>query len=134
MGFVPRWVFGIESDLPFAFLFGGLGFIGGVTFSAVLVLTEGRRRLDQLSLWRFATWGAIGGLLLSAVFVRGASYGLAEVLAITTTLTVACAASASGSLAVARRAQQRELPDSSGDATETERTAHEKRNMLGRGD
>src|SRR5215469_13332979 len=75
VGFVPRWVFGIESDLPFPILFFGLGFISGVMFSGILVLTEGRRRLDQLSLPRFAGWGAVGGLLLSALFVRGTSYG-----------------------------------------------------------
>lgn len=32
-GFVPRWVFGVNADLPFPLLFGGLGFIAGVTFS-----------------------------------------------------------------------------------------------------
>ena len=121
VGFVPRWVFGIESDLPFPLLFGALGFIAGGTFSGILMLTESRRRLDQLSLPRFAAWGAIGGLLLSALFVRGASYGLGEVLAITTTFAVACAVSAAGSLAIARRAVRRELPD-------------QKRNLLGDGD
>ena len=120
-GFVPRWVFGIESDLPFPLLFGALGFFAGGTFSGILMLTESRRRLDQLSLPRFAAWGAIGGLLLSALFVRGASYGLGEVLAITTTFAVACAVSAAGSLALARRAVRRELPD-------------HKRNLLGDGD
>src|SRR5215475_5883767 len=48
VGFVPRWVLGINSDLPFPILFGGLGFIAGVTFSGVLALTEGRRRFDQM--------------------------------------------------------------------------------------
>src|SRR5262252_8290238 len=95
-GFVPRWVFGIESDLPFPILFGVLGFIAGVTFSGVLMLTEGRRRLDQMSIPRFAGWGAIGGLLLSALLVTTGSGGLNEALAITTTLVVACGVSASG--------------------------------------
>jgi hypothetical protein len=129
-GFVPRWVFGISSDLPFPLLFGGLGFIAGVTFSGLLVLTEGRRRFDLLSLPRFAGWGAVGGLLLSALFVRGASYGLGEVLAISTTFALACAVCASGSLAVARRAVRRELPDSRGDTTEPELTDQEKRKLL----
>src|SRR5215510_9485365 len=75
VGFIPRWVLGRESDLPFPLLFGGLGFIAGVTFSGLLMLTEGRRRLDQMSLPRFAGWGALGGLLISALFVRGAHYG-----------------------------------------------------------
>jgi hypothetical protein len=134
VGFVPRWVFGINADLPFPLLFGALGFIAGVIFSGLLVLTEGGRRLDQMSLPRFAGWGAMGGLLLSALFVRGASLGWGEVLAISTTFALACAVSASGSLAVARRAVRRELPDSRGDTTEAELTDLEKRNLLGGGD
>ena len=134
VGFVPRWVFGIQSDLPFPLLFGGLGFIAGVTFSGLLVLTEGRRRFDQMSLPRFAAWGAMGGLLLSALFVRGTSLGWGEVAAISTTFALACAVCASGSLAVARRAVRRELADSRGDATEAELTDHEKRDLLGGGD
>jgi hypothetical protein len=112
VGFVPRWVLGINSDLPFPLLFGGLGFIAGVTFSGLLLLTEGRRRFDQMSLPRFAGLGAIGGLLLSALFARDASLGRGEMLAIATTFALACAASASSSLALARRAVRRELPDS----------------------
>jgi hypothetical protein len=110
VGFTPRWVLGLESDLPFPLLFGGLGFIAGVTFSGLLVLAEGRRRFDRMSLSRFAGWGAVGGLLLSALFVRGASLGWGEVLAISKTFALASAACASGSLVVARRAARRELP------------------------
>jgi len=121
VGFVPRWIFGVYSDLPFPLLFGGLGFFAGVTFSGVLVLTESRRRLDQLSLPRVAAWGAIGGVLLSALFVSGASLGWGEVLAISTTFALASAFSASGSLLLAGRAVRRELPDSRGDTAEAER-------------
>lgn len=130
VGFVPRWIFGVNSDLPFPLLFGGLGFIAGVTFSGLLVLTEGRRRLDQMSLPRFAVWGAAGGLLLSTLFVRGASLGWGEVLAIHTTFALASAASAAGSLAVARRAVRRELPGTGGDTAEAELTSHEERKLL----
>ena len=117
VGVVPRWVLGIESDLPFPILFGGLGFIAGVTFSGLLALTQGRRRFDQLSLPRFAGWGALGGVLLGALFVRGASLGWGEILAISTMFAAASAACAAGSLALARRAVVRELPDSRGDET-----------------
>jgi hypothetical protein len=110
-GFVPRWVFGFDADLPFPVLFGALGFIAGVIFSGLLVLAEGRRRFDEMSLPRFGAWGAMGGLLLSALFVRGAALGWGEVLAISTTFAVASAACAAGSLAVARRAVRRELPE-----------------------
>ena len=120
VGFVPRWIFGINSDLPFPILFAGLGFIAGVTFSGLLMLTEGRRRFDQMSLPRFAGWGAVGGLLLSTLFVRGASYGWGEILAISTMFASACAACAAGSLAVARRALKQELPDGNRDVPRIE--------------
>jgi hypothetical protein len=120
VGFVPRWVLGIHGDLPFPLLFGGLGFFAGVTFSGLLVLTEGRRRFDQMSLPRFAGRGAIGGLLLSALFVRGASYGWGEVLAISTTFALASAACAAGSLALARRAVGPQLTGRRGGSTEAE--------------
>lgn len=109
-GFIPRWIFGIQSDLPFPIMFAGLGFIAGVTFSVLLMLTEGRRRFDQMSVPRFALWGALGGLLLAALFNVGVSYALAEVLAIAATFAVAGAVSASGSLALARWATNRALP------------------------
>ena len=112
MGFVPRWVFGFSSDLPFPILFGGLGFIAGVIFSGLLLLTEGRRRFEEMSLPRFAAWGATGGLLLSALFVRGAALGWGEVLAISMTFAAASASCAAGSLAVARRAVRRQLAGS----------------------
>lgn len=130
VGFVPRWVFGINSDLPFPLLFGGLGFIAGVTFSGLLVLTEGRRRFDQMSLRRFAAWGAIGGLLLSALFAKAASLGWGDVLAIAPTFALASAVCASGTLAVARRAVSRELPDIRRSTADAELTDHEKRKLL----
>ena len=130
VGLVPRWVFGFNADVPFPLVFGVLGFIAGVTFSGLLVLTEGRRRFDQLSLPRFAGWGAMGGLLLSALFAKAASLGGGDVLAIAPTFALACAVCASGSLAVARRALRRELPDIRGDTAEAELTDHEKRKLL----
>src|SRR5262245_22454921 len=116
VGGLPRWIFGVNTDAPIPLLFAVFGFIAGVTFSGLLVLTEGRRRFDQMSLPRFAGWGAAGGLLLSALFVRGASYGWGEVLAISTSFALASAACASGSLALARRAARPELPHARGNA------------------
>ncbi len=43
------------------------GFLGGVVFSAVLGIAEGRRRFDELSLSQFGAWGAVAALLLGAV-------------------------------------------------------------------
>ena len=114
-GLVPRWVLGYTPDAPFPIIFGVLGFLAGVTFSALLVLTEGRRRLDEMSLPRFAGWGAAGGLLLSALFARAASLSPGDILAVAPAFAIACAACASGSLALARRAARRELPHGRGE-------------------
>jgi hypothetical protein len=129
-GLVPRWVFGFNADVPFPLVFGVLGFIAGVIFSGLLMLTEGRRGFEEMTLPRFAVWGAVAGLLLSAIFTRIASLGFGEVLAIAPTFAVASAICASGSLALARRAGMRELPDIRGDIAEAELTDHEKRKLL----
>ena len=129
-GMVPRWLFGFNTDVPFPLVFGVLGFIAGVIFSGLLMLTEGRRGFDQMSLPRFAAWGAVGGVLLSAIVTRAASLGWADALAIAPTFAVACAICASGSLALARRAGMRELPDIRGDTAEAELTHREKRRLL----
>jgi hypothetical protein len=130
-GAVPRWVFGINTDLPIGLLLGLLGFLGGVTFSAVLALTGRRRSFDQMSLPGFAGWGAAAGLLVSAVFAKAASLGWGDVLVIAPTFAAACAVSASGSLTLARRAVRRELRDSRADVAEAEVTDQEQRKLLG---
>ena len=129
-GIVLAVVTGFKADAPFPLIFGVLGFIAGVIFSAFLALTEGRRRFDQMSLPRFAAWGATGGLLLSAVFAKAASLGWGDVIAIAPTFALACAVCASGSLAVARRAVRRELPDIRGGSAEAELTDDEKAKLL----
>lgn len=126
VGSVPRWLFGFNTDAPFPIIFGVLGFIAGVIFSGLLMLTEGRRGFDQLTLPRFAAWGAVGGILLSAIFTRIASLGFGDVLAIVPTFAAASAICASGSLALARRARMVELPDNRGDAA-AKLTDYEKR-------
>ena len=127
---------GFYSDLPFALLFAPLGFVTGVIFSGILVGIEGRRGFDRMSLSRFAGWGAVSGLLLTGIFVvaaalRGASLW-GEFLVFGPPLTIASAVCAAGSLAVARRADRRELSGPSGDPAEAELTEDEK--QLGRGD
>src|SRR5207249_9032190 len=92
---------GFYSDLPFALLFAPLGFVTGIIFSGILVVIEGRRRFDRMSLSRFAGWGAVSGLLLSGIFVvgaapRGATWG-GGFLALGPALAVASAADAPGS-------------------------------------
>ena len=113
---------GFYSDLPFPLLFAPLGFVTGIIFSGVLVAIERRRRCDRVSLSRFAGWGAVSGLLLSGIFVVAAalrgesSWG--EFLVFGPPLTMGSAVCAAGSLAVARRAERRELPGGSGHPAE----------------
>jgi hypothetical protein len=128
-GIVLAVVTGFKADAPFPLIFGLLGFIAGVIFSVFLTLTEGRRRFDQMSLPRFAGWGAAGGLLLSALFAKAASLDWGDVIVIVPTFALASAVCASGSLALARRAERRELTDIGGDTAEAGLTDQEKRKL-----
>ena len=128
---------GFDSDLPFPLLFAPLGFATGVIFSGILVGMERRRGFDHTSLPRFAAWGAASGLLLTGIFVAGAALRGAplwgEFLVFGPPLAVAGAVCAAGTLAVARRAERRELPGPSGDPAEAELTGNEERPLLRRG-
>ena len=129
---------GFHSDLPFALLFAPLGFVTGIAFSAILVAIEGRRGFDRMSLSRFAGWGAVSGLLLSGIFVvaaalRGAT-PLGEFLVFGPPLTIAGAVCAAGSLAMARRADGRQLSGVNGEVAKAELTEDEKGELLARGD
>ncbi len=95
------------------------GFVGGVLFSIVLGIAARGRRFDELSLARVVAWGAVGGLLLSLVPATLVLVGLATLgrpdlglwpltAAIGVPLTLLSAASAGGSLLLARKAEQRE--------------------------
>lgn len=104
---------GTRPDVPIPLVFGVFGFVGGVTFAGVLGLVEGRRRFEQMSLPRFAGWGAAGGLLLSTFFVltvalAGDPSFVWNLMVLSPILAAAGAGSAAGSLALARRADDRE--------------------------
>ena len=45
------------------------GFIGGVVFSALLLIAERGRSFDQVSLVRFAIWGAVAGIVLGVLTI-----------------------------------------------------------------
>jgi hypothetical protein len=109
VGMLPRWILGYKPDAPFPIIFGVIGFTAGIIFSTIIAIAERRRTFEQISIPRFAAWGAAGGLLLSAIFSKAASLGAADILAIVPTFAIACAACASGSLALARRGAPREL-------------------------
>jgi len=78
-------------------------FLAGLAFSFVLWIAEGRRSFDALRLPRIAAWGALGGFFLGTI-VGLPAVGIAA-------LALTSAASAAGTLALARRAQQPELLD-----------------------
>lgn len=123
------------ADVPFPLFFGLLGFLAGVTFSGVLAFIEGGRRFDQMSLPRFASWGAVGGLLLSAIFVSAAALGgditpLEHLVLLGPVFALSGAGSAAGSLALARRAEERELLDAGADVGEVGPTGGEAQERL----
>lgn len=91
------------DDVPFPIRFGLVGLLAGVTFAGVLGIMERRRRFDQMSLPRFAGWGALGGFVLFFVFALTAGPG-GEPLYLAPLFAVAGAGSAAGTLAVARGA------------------------------
>lgn len=99
------------ADVPFPLGFGMLGFFAGATFSGVLGLVDGRRRFDQLSIPRFAGWGAVGGLLFSGIFVLVAGLGVGVLVVLAPVFALSSAACAAGSLVLARKADDQNLLD-----------------------
>lgn len=111
---------GSRPDAPFPIMFSAAGFLAGLLFSGVLSLVEGRRRFDEMSLRRFAAWGAAGGFALATAFVFAVSLSgnpafLWNLVVVGPVFALAAAGSAAGSLALARRAQDRALLDSGHD-------------------
>jgi len=136
LGFVL--VTGSRPDPPFPLMLGVFGFIAGVIFSGVLSVVEGRRRFDQMSLRRFAAWGAAGGFLLSATFVLAVSLAgdpafLWNLVVVGPVFAVAAAGSAAGSLALARRAQDFEVLETTEDVTAAGLSEGEARKVLRNG-
>ena len=126
------------ADVPYPLGFGAFGFVAGVAFSGVLGLVEGRRRFDQMSLPRFAGWGAAGGFLLSAIFVLGVALVdspafLENLLVLGPVFTVAGAGSATAMLILARRAEAPELLETGEDVDEVGLSDAEVRELLGGG-
>lgn len=93
------------ADVPFPLFFGFLGFLAGATFSGILGVLGRRRRFGEMSLTRFALWGALGGLLLSFIVNLAAGPG-GDMLVVGPVFALAGAISAMGTLALARRAEE----------------------------
>lgn len=110
------------------------GFFGGAVFSGVLGIAGRRRRFDELSLPRFGAWGAVGGLLLglppALTALAGGTVGGGGAAVAIGTLTLLSAASAAGSLALARASEDRELLDASDEVAQVGLTEGETRDLL----
>ena len=124
------WEVLFEAMDPLVPLLALPGFVGGAVFSAVLGIAGRRHRFDELSLPRFAAWGAVGGLLVSAPIMIALGFSPPS-LAVGTLMALLCAGSATGSLALARIAEDRELLDASADLAEVGLTGGEAQELLG---
>ena len=128
-------VTGTGPENPFPVGFAGFGFVAGVAFSGFLGLADGRRRFDQMSLPRFAGWGAAGGFLLSAIFVAVMALAqdpafLWNLVVLGPVFAVAGAGSAAAALVLARRAEDRELLDANQDVADVGLTKKEAGELL----
>lgn len=116
-------------------------FVGGLVFSTVLGIAGRRRRFDELSIPRFAAWGAVGGLVVSLLPGAMAATGLVTLnvslwqltAALVGPLTLGSATAAAGSLALARMAGDQELVDAGRNADDVGLSNEEARELLGEG-
>lgn len=114
-GMVLLFIVGLDAaDVPFPLGFGLLGFLAGALFSLLLGVVARGRSFHQLSIPRFAGWGAAGGLLFAVLFVltvtlTGSGALLDDLVFLGPLFAAAGAASAGGALALARRADERAL-------------------------
>ena len=115
-GMVLLAIVGLDAaDVPFPLFFGLLGFLAGLAFAGLLRLVEGGHGFHQLSLPRFAGWGALGGVLLALGMAGLADIG-GELPVLVPVFALAGAASAVGTLALARRGRERDRLGGAGDA------------------
>lgn len=104
-----------SMDEPWVLVGALPGFLAGVMFSVVLGIAAGRRRLDELSVAKVGGWGAVAGLLIGSLpFVLGDQDGRTGNLwllpvVVVSSITLLSAASAAGSLALAKKSQRPEL-------------------------
>ncbi len=135
-GFGPILLAGTSlADLLFeSAVLGAYGFVGGAIFSVVLGIAERRRRFDQMSLPRFAVWGALGGLSVQMVMWLTSPWAatLGDFWSFSIPLALLGAGSSAGSLALARRAEDRELLEDGADVADIGLTKEETRELLGK--
>jgi hypothetical protein len=98
-------IFGAYSVPRLALVGGFTGLIAGGAFAVILSITERRTTLEDLSLWRVALWGGLGGFLVAAAFSGGG--GL--IWSFVGTMAFSGAVSSAGTVAIARGADRRLL-------------------------
>ncbi|MDX1394985.1 MAG: hypothetical protein R3195_11350 [Gemmatimonadota bacterium] len=102
------------------------GFMGGAAFSVVLGIAGRNRSFDELSLPRFAGWGALGGAALGGLFVALGLGGAdapslwLRAAMIMGPFSLGSAIAASGSLALARLAEEPRLIEAALESPEGE--------------
>jgi hypothetical protein len=83
-----------------------LGLIGGGAFAVILSIAERRHKLEDLSLWRMALWGGLGGALVAgATNLIGGSGGL--IWDFVAFVAVIGAGASAGTVAIAKRADRK---------------------------
>jgi hypothetical protein len=139
-GLVTPILFGVpipllRSAVSGSLLFGTTGFVLGSLFSGVLRLAEGRRRFDELSLPRFAAWGTLAGAIVGGLATGGDLWRAGDPFVVDATLAAVTAllggASATGSLWVARRAEDRVLLAEADDVRLVGLSEEERERLLG---
>ena len=111
------------------------GFVGGGVFSVALAVAGRRRSFHEMSLPRFAALGAlVPSLMLVALaaFWRDGSLFTPRGLVNTTFLALMGAGFAAGTLALARKAEDRELLEAGEDVAEVGLTKEERHELLGK--
>src|SRR5688572_23240240 len=111
------------------------GFVGGALFSIVLSNAGRDRKFSELSVPKFAAWGAIGGVFLTLfpfaliaaglASMEGSRHSAGDIIAVIGGPFVFLSAiSAAGSLVLARRASSRATPGGVSDAESDMHPAH----------
>jgi hypothetical protein len=103
---------GIDTLGSVAAIFGVTGAMVGAGFAVLLGVAEGKHSFEELSYRRLAAWGAAGGLLVGVPL--GIWLGVSAPLTTFGMLALFGAGSAAGTLAIARRGEDRALRGSAG--------------------
>lgn len=107
----------LPSFLTFGVMFGAVGGISGLTTGLLIARAESGRKVEDVSIWRVALWGFLGGFAPAGLFgllglTFGASAGAIVPLLVLGGISGAVGSAISGSAtAAARRGQLRGAED-----------------------